>query len=413
MARKIIDVTNSASLYDILSQTPKNYSKNNYFLKELQDKVDADWEYRPNRVDIEYEVRCKKDKFVDKKLQKFWEPIEVVIQTNKSEKGEAIADDNKNIVFKNILEDRFRIGSKFRFAPNYDLNAPEKFKDVWLGVNIDKSSMTANMIIQRCNTVLGSTYIDDQGVTQYHYEPVIQKKDITSTSFSYSEVSVSPQAHLVLIAQYNKYTSNYFINQRFIMGARTEDPKKPGHFINGQVYKVTAIDKGYNLSTWNSEDVGLIKLYVELTEASVYDNWDDKIAYQSDQNVHLDTKTDVRGYSIVFKTPEIIPSDLYSDEITFTPVIVSDGEEYDEYSNLITTEYSLENWPAKKDFSEQANYINFIENRTEDAYSFTISRKKIYLNGDLVVKCKVSSENSPSGAEILTAFKLVVRKQEP
>ena len=39
MARKVKNITNSASSYDILSQTPGNYSRNNYFLKELQEKV--------------------------------------------------------------------------------------------------------------------------------------------------------------------------------------------------------------------------------------------------------------------------------------------------------------------------------------------------------------------------------------
>ena len=413
MARKIIDVTNSASLYDILSQTPKNYNKNNYFLKELQDKVDADWAYRPNRVDVEYEVRPFGKKIKDEKLQNIWEPLEVVIQTNKSEKGEAIADDNKNIVFKNILEDRFRIGSKFRFSPNYDLRAPEKFKDVWLGVNIDKTSMTSNLIIQRCNSALGSIYLDEQGTTKYHYEPVILKKDITTTSFSYSEVSVSPQAHLVITAQYNEYTTGYFINQRFIIGARTEDPEKPGHFIDGQVYKITAIDKGYSLSTWNTEDIGLVKLYVELTEASVYDDWDHMIAYQSDQKVHLDTKTDVRGYSMAFKTPKIIPSDLYSEEITFTPVIVSDGEEYGDFSSFITTEFELENWPSRRPVEEQSEYIDFTENKGPEGYSFTLKRNKIYMNGDLIVRCKISEDYSPSGSEIVTTFRMVVRKQEP
>ena len=410
MARKIIDVTNSASLYDILSQTPKNFNKNNYFLKELQDKVDADWRFRPNRVDIEYEVR--EDESSNEKQQKEWEPLEVVIQTNKSQKGEAIADDNKNIVFKNILENRFRIGSKFRFAPSFDLNAPDKKKDIWLGINMDKTTPTANIIIQRCNGVLGSEYVDEQGVSQYHYEPVIQAKDITTTTFSYSEVSVSPQAHLVITAQYNKYTRQYFINQRFIIGARTEDPKKKGHFIDGQVYRVSAIDKMYNLSTWDSEDVGLIKLYVELTESSTYDNWDARIAYQNDQVIHIETETEVKGYSMIFKTPEKIPSELYSDAITFTPVIVSQGEECEGLSDFITTEYNLENWPARKPVEEQSAYIDFVESRENNAYSFTLSRKKVYLNGDLVVRCKISGDHSPSGAEIVSTFRMVVRKLE-
>ena len=414
MARKIVDITNSASLYDILSQTPKNFNKDNYFLKELQDKVDAEWRYRPNRVDIEYEVVSGQSESKDEKLQNSWEPIEVVIQTNRSQKGEAIADDNKNIVFKNILEDRFRIGSKFRFAPNFNLKAPDVTKDVWLGVNMDKTTMTANLIIQRCNGILGSTYVDEQGISHYHYEPVIQTRDITTTSFSYSEVSVSPQAHLVIIAQYNKFTSNYFINQRFIIGARTEDVKQPGHFIDGQVYRITAIDKGYNLSTWNTEDVGLVKLYVELTEASTYDDWDNRIAYQNDQIVHLDTETNIKGYSMIFKTPSTIPTDLYAEELIFTPIIVSeDGtHEYTEYSNLITTTFELENWPSRRPVTDQSEYIDFTENRTADSYSFSLSRKKLYLNGDLVVRCTIKAEDSPSGSEITTTFRMVVRKQE-
>lgn len=412
MARKIVDVTNSASLYDILSQTPKNFNKHNYFLKELQDKVNAEWEYRPNRVDVEYEVRHRVNR-KDIKLIDTWKPLEVVIQTNKTQKGEALADDNKNIVFKNIFENRFRIGSKFRFAPNFDLKAPDEMKDIWLGVNMDKTTMTANLIIQRCNGILGSTYVDAQGLTHYHYEPVIQARDISSTSFSYSEVAVSPQAHLVITAQYNAFTSKYFINQRFIVGAREEDEDNPGHYIGGQVYRITAIDKDYNLSTWDSESVGLIKLYVELTEASPYDNWNDRIAYQNDQVVHLETETAVKGYSIVFKTPEDIPNDLYSEELKFTPVLVSDsGEEYLESSSHINTTFSLENWPSRLPLEDQNKYINFAEYRENNEYYFTISRKKIYMNGDLVIECTVNEGDSPTGEKITTSFKMVVRRQQ-
>ena len=411
MARKIVDVTNSASLYDILSQTPKNFDKHNYFLKELQDKVDAEWEYRPNRVDVEYEVR-EEETFV-LGLEKEWEPIEVVIQTNKSQKGEAIADDNKNIVFKNILEDRFGIGSKFRFAPNFNLKASEKEKNVWLGVNVDKTTPTANLVIQRCNGSLGSTYLDAQGLSHYHYEPVVQARDITSTSFSYSEVAVSPQAHLVITAQYNEYTSKYFINQRFIVGARDRDDTAAGRFNGGQVYRITAIDKGYSLSTWNPEKVGLIKLYVELTEASPYDDWNNRIAYQNTQDVHLNTETSVAGCTMVFKEPAKIPSDLYSEVLKFTPVLVGeDGQEYLDASKYIKTTYSLENWPERLPVEDQSKYITFEEGVENDIYSFSLSRKKVYMNGDLVVTCTIDSEHSPTESEITTIFKMVVRRQE-
>ena len=45
--------TNNGEPYKTISQTPKNYSKYNYYLHTLQDKIDADWKYRPNRVDVE------------------------------------------------------------------------------------------------------------------------------------------------------------------------------------------------------------------------------------------------------------------------------------------------------------------------------------------------------------------------
>ena len=57
-------------------------------------------------------------------------------------------------------------------------------------------------------------------------------------------------------------------------------------------------------------------------------------------------------------------------------------------------------------------YINFEEFTDNNEYYFTLSRKKIYINGELVVSCVLSKEDSPSGAEITTTFKMVVRKPE-
>ncbi|MBO7695301.1 MAG: hypothetical protein J6T10_21980, partial [Methanobrevibacter sp.] len=39
-----------------LSKTPKNFSRDNYWLKETQDQVDAYWVMRPNHVDVEQEM---------------------------------------------------------------------------------------------------------------------------------------------------------------------------------------------------------------------------------------------------------------------------------------------------------------------------------------------------------------------
>jgi len=409
MARKIIDITHSASQYDILSQTPKNYNKNNYFLKELQDKVDADWDLLPNRADVEYEAIWGKN---------IWEPIEVVINTVKTEKGTAISNDTKNLTFRNISEDRFRIGSKFRFSPRHNLNIPDKFKDVWLTTNLNSANLTSSVVIERCNGIFGSTYKDKQGVTHYHYEPVIQSRELSSTDFSFNVASVLPQSQLLVTVQYNDFTRDYFLNQRFIVGARKEDPDNPGHFIDGQVYRITAINKFYSDTTFNPERVGLLKIYMEITESSSYDDWDNMIAYQGEQeDVYLDTISNSTGYSIILKTPSEIPADLTSEEIVFTPIIVADdGTEYPENSKFIRTSYYLENWPSKKPLEEQSIFISFEEAEYSAdpsfEYNFKLKRNKIYLRGDLVVTITSPASSSPTGEEISTQFKMVVRREE-
>ena len=406
MARKIIDITSSESQYDILSKTPKNYSDDNYFLKQLQHKVNADWKYRPNRVDIEYEKDWGRST---------WEPIEVVIQTVKTEKGTAISNDVKNIVFKYINEDRFKIGSRFRFSPRFDLSEEDKIKNVWLTTNQNSANLTSSVVIERCNGIFGSVYKDKQGISHYHYEPVIQGRDLSSNSFAFDEASVLPQSQLLVISQYNDFTKNYILNQRFIVGARREDPNNPGHFIDGQVYRIIAINRFYSDTTFNPESVGLLKIYMEITESSPYDDWDNMIAYQSNQEeIHIDTISEDKDYSIIFKTPDEIPADLTSEEIIFTPVIVADdGTEYIENSRNLKTSISLENWPVRKPLEEQDIFVSLEESVDSDSnYIFKLKRNKIYLRGDLIVTVTSPAASSPSGNEIISQFKMVVSREE-
>ena len=378
MARKVVDITNSANSYDILSQTPKNYSKDNYFLKELQDKVNAEWRYRPNRVDIEYENSWGVQTYT---------PIEVVIQSVRSEKGSAISNDCRRIVFKNILEDRFVIGSKFKFSEKYDLNTEDKNKNVWLATNTDNVKMTSSMIIERCNGTLGSVYVDNQGITQYHYEPVIQGKDLSAVNLFYNEVAVSPQSQLLVIAQHNEFTKKYYINQRFIVGY-------------DKVYRIKAINKFYANSTNDPENVGLMRIYLELTESCIYDNFDTRIAYQNSPGVHL-TTIKVSCYSIKLSKPEYIPVNLTDDPITVTMVVVNErGQEFPEIN--ISVDCVLENLPSGAD---QSNYFDYIDNGNN---SFDLRRKRIYLNGNLQINCKVNKEESPSGEEFSTSFTMVM-----
>lgn len=359
MSRKVINITHSANKYDILSQTPKNYNKENYFLKELQDKVDAEWSYRPNRVDVEFEqTRGEQD----------WEPIEVVIQSVLSEKGTAISNDTRNIVFRNILEDRFNIGNRFRFSEDYDLSKSQNIKNVWLVVNQNKVNMTSSVVVSRCNGTLISLFSKEDGTYERHEEPVIQGMDLTSVSFSYNEVAISPQSQLLVIAQHNKYTRQYKINQRFIVGY-------------DKVYRIKAINKFYGNSTFNPEDVGLIRIYMELTETDEkYDNFNTRVAYQNELKnvVPVDPQEEVY---IGFELPKVIPVFLPTKEIVFQPILIGSSD-----PATFTLECSLENLP------QSASIDRYVHVEEENG-KFTIQRIRDYVNGNLVMTWRANNSS--------------------
>lgn len=387
MANKIYNIADTPEMYDILSSTPKNYSKQNYFIKELQDKVNADWKFRPNRVDVEFELTWGKGNY---------QPIEVVMQSVKSDKGQDLSNDCRRIVFKDIQESRFRLGSKFRFSEKYLLEDFDEEKNVWLVTNFDRASMTSSVIIERCNGSIGSLVVDEQGISKYHYEPVIQGKDLYSTTFRYADPIVAPQSQLTIICQHNEYTKKYFVNQRFIIGY-------------DKVYRITAINKHYSNTTFKPGNIDLIKIYLELTEKSFYDNFETRIAYQMTPEVHLSTQGGNLGnwqYSIGFKEPDFIPTDLTSDEIHFYPmVVIQDGTEIPDIP--IKVEISLQNLPSNVNIEK---YINFEYDPTDS--SFVLSRIKPYLGGNLFVRCSVNEEDSPTGEPFETSFSLVVRKPQ-
>ena len=349
MSRKVINITHAANKYDILSQTPKNYDKDNYFLKELQDKVNAEWAYRPNRVDVEFENNWG---------EQTWEPLEVVVQSVKSEKGEDISNDTRNLVFKDILEDRFDVGNRFRFSENYDLSASEAAKNVWLTTNLNKVNMTSSVVVTRCNGTIGSIWKNPDGTACYHYEPVIQGKSLTAVNFFYNETLISPQSQLLVIAQHNKYTKEYFINQRFIIGY-------------DKVYRIKAINKFYSQSTTDPEDVGLIHIYMEITETSHYDDFEHRIAYQEEEN-NIVPVVEKGEYSIAFESPVTIPTFLDGTPITFKPVLKLDSTVVDSAQFTLTATLNEET---------VSDYVQIEENDG----SFVVTKIRNYRKGNLLL----------------------------
>ena len=297
----IMDNSNVKDPYYFITQTPPNLVKDNYYLHELQEKVDADWEYRPNRVWIEKEDGIGVEKY---------SPIEVVIQTVKNDKGETVSDDWRNIVFRDIKYPH-RIGMRYRFSYDFDLKEPDIDKSVWIALNQNSVSPTASQVICRCNGTIKSIWEDrgNGGKTSVHEEPVIQTTKLTSANFLYNEVAVDPKGQLIIIAQHNKYTEQYYINQRFVIGY-------------DRVYKVTNIIKTDSLATYKVKDVGVMRIYLEMDQIGELDDMENRLAYNGRHEEPTPSETD-GNYELVLVKPESIPTTF--DEIEVKAQVLING----------------------------------------------------------------------------------------
>lgn len=188
----VYDSTNIKDPFYILrSQTPPNMVKQDYFLHELQEKVLADWPYRPNRCVIEKEKDFGEENYF---------PLEVVLQSVKNDKGTAISKDWVRVVYKNIREET-RIGQRFRFSYDFDLCGPNKSKNIWIALNNNFITPTQSQVICRCNGNLAQIYTDENGNNLLHYEPVIQTTQLNQSFFQFSEIAIDPSGRLTIIAQ--------------------------------------------------------------------------------------------------------------------------------------------------------------------------------------------------------------------
>lgn len=259
-----------------LSKTPKNFSRDNYWLKETQDQVDAYWVMRPNHVDVEQEMHFG---------QEDYETYEVVAQSVKDDKGQIISDDWRRFVFRDIHYD-CPIGTKFKVGPGYDTTAPEDDKLIFLVFNKQNELTATNGVVtRRCNGTLGTTYLDNHGALQYHYEPAVQQ-NLSSTDFHYNKMANDPSGDLTIVVQHNKYTRNYYINQRFIIGY-------------DRVYRISNIDKFYSNDTFHPENVGLITLHMSIDSIGEKDDFATRIAYNDPDDVNQLEEVRVEDYYIL------------------------------------------------------------------------------------------------------------------
>ena len=377
----IMDNSNVKDPYYLITQTPPNLVKDNYYLHELQEKVDADWEYRPNRVQIEKEDGIGVEKY---------SPIEVVIQTVKNNKGEAVSDDWRNIVFRDIKYPH-RIGMRYRFSYKFDLKEPDIDKSIWIALNQNSVDPTAAQVICRCNGTIKSIWEDrgNGGKTSVHEEPVIQTTKLTSANFLYNEVAVDPKGQLTIIAQHNKYTEQYYINQRFVIGY-------------DRVYKVTNIIKTDSLATYKAKDVGTMRIYLEMDQIGELDDMENRLAYNGRHEEPTPSETD-GGYELVLVKPESIPTTF--DEIEVKAQVLIDGNPSVNDKPIFNIEIKDINPNVEYEYKLD-KFCSYIYNEETDTYTIIKNEGLVDLRRKVVVTFTFIP---PEKEELKVSFDLSLR----
>lgn len=295
---RVVKSANVLNPYNLISQTPKNFSMENYWFSTYQDKLDADWDFRDNVIDVEKEqTRGASD----------YQWMEAVIQGVRGDKGEKVSDDLKRLVFRNI-RDEVPLGTKFRFALSFNPNAKLEEKNCWLTTNKDVTTATAAAVITRCNGTIASIYEEEGKQPVLHYEEIYADTNLKSTGLKNNDTILVANSDIVILAQFNKYTHKYYINQRFIVGL-------------DRVYKVTAISKYNSLTTYNQADVDFVILYLNQEQSSEKDNFETRLAYNKSQEYVVNPQpepepepTPVGDYKLVIIKPSVIPSSLYEED---------------------------------------------------------------------------------------------------
>ena len=394
---KVFDSTDKFTVFETKSRTYKNMSKDNYYLKNLQAKVDDEWKFRPNIIDIEEEKEFGSESY---------DSIEVKIQNVYDEKlKKTLSDDWKKINFKDI-QYPIKIGQRYRFSLNYDINESLRDKSIWITVNVNRTNPTFGGIVRRCDSYL--TIISNTG--NIHYEPICLDTDFKYSSIYY-DLSISiAQGEVYATMQYNKFTKFLKVNDRFIIG-----PIDTIDRHNNTIYKIKALRRYQNLSTFDNNSVPLIFLALEKDDVGPDDNLDTRIVksngmyreedlvqnkidliYDSDRVIITvkpkeepedlilrDSENAILSYikdelMLVINTEEGIPIDeriLLNEKRKYLCYVYKNGQKLE---NSIKVETDLLS-------TDKDDYYYDFEQDSDN--SFTILNKKMYLKDELKIRC--------------------------
>lgn len=421
-----MSVVNTTNVIDnsmfLKAELAPNMVGDNYYIENLQDKRDQDWEYRYNRVWIEEELDKQ---VVYSNSDPVYTPIDVVITDVKGEKGQSLGTDWASLAFRD-LEHSNKIGDRYRFTldfPDMRQMTEEEKKyntSVWLSVNRAPIHPGNSCLVRRCNTTLTLLGYENRdrrktSTREVHLEPVVlENEQMKYMQVYYNQTTPVPQAEWYAIAQLNYYTNNIKINDRFIFGTLDDEVRE-----NNATYKVKAVIKANNSKTFvkqndNGSDelstTPLIILALDKDAVAPQDNFKTRIANNapvyliptaSDKSEKAvpkdDSKEESKGDS---KKKEETKSDVYVlQDIAPVSLSIPLGQSQTYKLKLLCNDIEVNN-PivnysvklAKKQESDWAKYfrIEYLNNEM----GFTITNLKTWLGGKLEVSVTCNIPNS-------------------
>ena len=370
---KVVNTTNLIDTSTCLhTNLDKNMVADNYYLMSIQDKIDYEWEYRANRVDIQEETGYGTEKYTD---------IESVIESVYDAKNKTnLSDDWKKLIFKNIKHNLY-LGKRFKF--NLDFTDIEEDKSVWILTNMNKTDATASCVVRRCDNNIGMVLKDGS----FHYEPCILETDFKAINMLYDEHVVIAQSQIIMILQYNEYTKKMKINDRFILCDTDLEDR-----ANNDVYKIKAIVKFKSKTTFNVKNNSLVYVGLDRTEIDPRDDLINRIAVQATDKINPSNKPDDSNDSLE-NDVKIILQNINGEEIFEDRILLNEMNTYklsvylnNELLNDCMVIYETDLLNTVND----EYYYKFIENEQEPT-EFSIKNIRTYIKDKLTVVCKIKN----------------------
>lgn len=326
--------------------TPTNYkTSQEYYTWNLQQKVNETFDFASDVEEIEEEhvfgtlvyspIVCRINHAIDPKT------------------GNNVGDDFRELIFKDLSIPKF-MGQRYRFQ-NSD----------WITVKTDQYRyVTKSALLRRCGNVLRWVDLETKRVVS---EPVIVDYTLKYANIYFNHTVDITQGTLLLTAQYNDFTKQIRVNDRFVMG--------------GSVYKVKTILDALRYETYNQEVTPLITFDVYVDAEAADDNFS-PITGRHYNPVYPENIANYERYKHIFESNQTgdlsikIEPDITS--IPLNETVEFSCYMYDDYGNRTSSIF---------DFEFSGLTSAYYTGTVIDGNHFMVLNKKPNVSKKLMVTC--------------------------